>query len=133
MAGKKKFGFQRGSPIRFDELQVTIFVRAVDFVADDWVSDVGEVYANLVGSAGFRFGLYEGEPLLLALEAVQDPERSKGWIAVDMDRLFQPDPGWQDGSLPQERLVDDERFFSGPTEDDRGVGFADPTLSDPEA
>jgi hypothetical protein len=69
----------------------------------------------------------------LALEAVQDPERSKGWIALDMDRLFQPDPGWQDGSLPQERLVDDERFFSGPTEDDRGVGFADPMLSDHQA
>src|SRR5271166_1008463 len=81
LTGKKKFSFQSRSPIRLDELQVTIFVRAVDFVADNWVSEVGEVYANLVGSAGFRFGFYEGKLLLLVLEPVQDPERSKGWMA----------------------------------------------------
>ena len=122
---KKKFSFQSRSPIRLDELQVTIFVRAVDFVADNWVSEVGEVYANLVGSAGFRFGFYEGKLLLLVLEPVQDPERSKSWIAVSVARLLQPDPGWQNGSLPQERLIHDVRFFGWPAEDDGGIGFAD--------
>ena len=100
-------------------------VRAVDFVADNWVPEVGEVYANLVGSAGFRFGFNEGKLLLLVLEPVQDPERSKGRIAVGVDRLLQPDPGWQNGSLPQERLIHDVGFFGGPAEDDGSIGFAD--------
>ena len=134
LAGKKKSSFQSRSPIRLDELQVTVFVRAVDFVADNWVPEVGEVYANLVGSAGFGFGFYEGEPFLLSvLEPVQDSERSKGWIAFGVDRLLQPDPGWQNGSLPQERLIHDVRFFGGPAEDDGGIGFADPMLSNHEA
>jgi hypothetical protein len=134
LAGKKKFSFQSRSPIRLDELQVTIFVRAVDFVADNWVSDVCEMYANLVGSAGFRFDFYEGELLfLLVLEPVQDPERSKGWITVGVDCLLQPDPGWQNGSLPQERLIHDVRFFRGPAEDDGAIGFADAMLSNHEA
>ena len=37
LARKKKFLFQGRSPIRFDELQVTIFIRPVDFVADNRV------------------------------------------------------------------------------------------------
>jgi len=133
LAGKKKFSFQGRGPIRLDELQVTIFVRAVDFVADNWVSDVCEVYANLVGSAGFRFGFHQGEFLLLVLEPAQNPERSKGWIAVGVDRLLQPDPGWQNSSLSQERLIHDVRFFGGPAEDYGGIGFADAMLSNHEA
>ena len=88
LAREQKFGFQSWAPIRFDELEVTIFVRAVDFITDNWVAEICEVHANLVGSAGFWFGLYEGEWLFLVLEPLQDSERSKGWIAVGMDCLF---------------------------------------------
>ena len=88
LAREQKFSFQSGSPIRLDELQVTILVRAVDFITDNWVTEVCEVHADLVGSAGFWFGFYEGELLFLVLEPLQDSERSKGWIAVGVDRLF---------------------------------------------
>jgi hypothetical protein len=130
---KEKLGCKSRSPIRFDELQITIFVRTVDFVADYWVSEVCEVYANLMGSACFRFGFYEGELVLVVLEPAQDPERSKGWISVGMDSLLQPNPGWKNGSLPQERLVHDISFFGGPAEDNGGVSFADAMLSNHEA
>ena len=39
-------------PVFGDELQVKIRVRAVDFVADHGVADVGEMYAQLMQSAG---------------------------------------------------------------------------------
>ena len=50
-----------------------------------------------------------------------------------MNGLFEPDFGWVNDSLAQERLVDDEGGFRRPAEDDRRVGFADAVLSDPEA
>ena len=42
-----------------------------------------------------------------------------------MDRLLQPDRGFQDGSLPQQRLIDHVGFFDGPPKDDGGIGFTD--------
>ena len=74
LARKKKFLFQGRSPIRFDELQVTIFIRPVDLVAYNRVSKIGKVDANLVGSAGFRFGFHESELLPLVFEAANYPE-----------------------------------------------------------
>ena len=74
LAGKKKFHFQGRSPIRFDELQITIFIRPVDLVADNRVPKIGKMHANLVGSAGFRFGFHEGELSSLVLEAANYPE-----------------------------------------------------------
>ena len=34
------------------------FVAAIGFVAEKWVSDMAEVYADLVRAAGFEFALY---------------------------------------------------------------------------
>ena len=42
-----------------------------------------------------------------------------------MDRLLQPDRGFQDGPLPQQRLIDHVGFFDGPPKDDGGIGFTD--------
>ena len=55
--------------------------------------------ADLVGPAGFRFGLYQGELAFADGETVKEAKRGEGRRSVGMDRLFQPDPGWPNDAL----------------------------------
>ena len=91
LARKEQLGFKGQGPIGVDKFEITIFVGAVDLVADDRVPDMCEMDANLVGSACFWLGFDEGERTLVEGETVQDAKRGKGREAVGMDRLFQPD------------------------------------------
>ena len=101
LAGEQKLCFQGGGPIGFDEFQITVFVGAVDFVADDGVTDVREMDANLVGSAGFGFGFDQGERAIVEDETVQNTKRGEGSGSVGMGGLFQVDFRGSDDALAQ--------------------------------
>jgi hypothetical protein len=130
LARQKKLGLERRGPIGFDEFEVTVFVGTVNLVADNRMSDVGEMNPDLMGAAGLGFGSNQGVRLLSAFKSVQDAKGSEGRVAVGMDGLFQPDFGGLHGPLPQEGLIHNERFGGGPAVDNRGIGFPDPALSD---
>ena len=132
LARKEEFCFQGRSPIGFDKFQVTIFVRAVDFVADDRISGMCEMHTDLMGSTSFWFGFDQGERTVAQSETVQDTKRGEGRGSVGIDGLFQIDLRWANDSLPQKGLVDDESFLSRRTEHDRGIDLANAVLSDHE-
>ena len=91
LAREKELCFQGGGPIGFDKFEVTIFVGTVDFVTDDWVSDVREMDADLMGSASFWFGLKQGERAITVGKPLNEPERGEGLGTVGMNGLLQID------------------------------------------
>src|SRR4051794_26588405 len=50
MSRQEKLLSQLIGPTRFDELQIKLFVRSVDFVAHDRMTEVREVNTDLMGS-----------------------------------------------------------------------------------
>lgn len=54
MSRQQKFLFEVVSPSGFYETQVRLLVRAVYFIADDWVPDRGQMHTNLVGPSRSR-------------------------------------------------------------------------------
>lgn len=57
--GQNQAGFELGRPSRFNEIQVTGFVRAINFIAHDRMSRVGQMDADLVHASRHRTRLDE--------------------------------------------------------------------------
>src|SRR5580700_5989164 len=68
LATKEELGFEGRGPTGFDEFQVTIFVRAVDFVADNGMPGICEMDPDLVGSTRFWFGFDQSERTVVQSE-----------------------------------------------------------------
>lgn len=88
---EKKLGFQFRGPVGCDEFEVTIFVGAVDFVADDRVSSMCEVDADLMSAPGFWFGFDQRKWSALACESFENTAGRERWVSIGMNSLFEPD------------------------------------------
>lgn len=114
---------ESGCPTGFDEFEVTVFVRAVDFVTDDRMAGVGEVNPDLMGATGQGFAVEQRKLAVAVLEPLGYPEPSTGWVAGGMDGLFEPDFARRNGSLAEKRLVHLEFVGCRPTPRNRLVSF----------
>ena len=112
-----------GCPAGFDEFEVAVFVRAVDFVTDDRVAGEGEVNPDLVGATGQGFAVEQSKLAVTVFEAVGYPEPGMGWVAGGMDGLFEPDFARRNCSLAEKRLVHLEFILRRPAPHDRLIGF----------
>ena len=101
LARKEELRFEREGPTGFDKLQVTIFIRTVDFVTDNRMSGICEVHTDLMGSTSFWFGFDQSERAVVQSVTVQDMKRGESRGSVGMDGLFQIDLRWANDSLPQ--------------------------------
>ena len=99
LARQKEFGFQCRGPIGCDEIEITILVGTVDFVADDGVSDMRKVDSDLVGPAAPGFRNDESKRVTIPQPAAQDTKFGEGRVAIGMNGLFKPDFRWAHSSL----------------------------------
>lgn len=128
LAVEPQAGLKGRSPTGFDELEVAIFVGAVDFVAHDGVSRVCEVHSDLVHAPCARRRLDEGKAVGGIGLRVESGERLKGRksrAAFGMDALFEPDFGGGSGALAQNWGVNNPLVVCGPAEDNGEVTLAD--------
>ena len=123
VAVEKDLLSESGCPAGFDEFEVAVFVRAVDFVTDDRVAGEGEVNPDLMGTTGQGFAVEQSKFAVAVLEAVSYPEPGMGWVAGGMDGLFEPDFARRNCSLAEKRLVHLEFVGCRPTPRDRQVSF----------
>lgn len=93
--GQQKALFEVRSPSGFNEVEVTGFVVAVDFISDNGMGRVGEVDTDLVHSAGDGTRLDERKTVWGGLEyflkLFEDFKMREGICSVWVDRLFEPD------------------------------------------
>jgi hypothetical protein len=122
---EEKLLLQGWSPARFDEFEVTVFVRAIDFVADERQTERGQMNTDLVGAASDRLAIEDAEPAPAVLETFDDVELGFCEVTGRMNSLFQPDFAWHPFALTEERLIDFEVIDLRPTLDDGGIKFLD--------
>ena len=56
LPGQEESGLQFKGPIGCNEIEITIFIWTVDFVANNGMAGVSKMDADLVGTAGPGFG-----------------------------------------------------------------------------
>ena len=105
-----------------DEIDVEVFVGAVNLVADDGVADVGEVDADLMFAAGMRLDFEEAEGGVVVGEGAKEFPTGFGRESVFDDVVFDGDVAVE---IAAERGGNFSGGFSGMVVDDRKVGFLD--------
>ena len=123
MAIEQELLGESGCPTGFNEFEITVFVRAVDFVTDDRVAGEGEMNPDLMGATGVGFAVEQSKLAVAVLETVGYPEPGTGWVAGGMNGLFEPDFARRNGSLAEKWLVYLEFVGSRPTPGERQVSF----------
>src|ERR1043166_1648143 len=91
-----------GSPAGLDEVEIARLVRAVDLVADDGVSAVCEVDADLVHPSRRRKCAHERKLRTALVKTPLDAEPRERRRAVGMHTLLQVDRRWTDVALSQQ-------------------------------
>lgn len=92
MPRQEQLGLQRRRPTGFDKFQISsALASTVDFVADQRVSDVRRVDADLVGAPCPGLGPQKRELSLGALEPVQHGEFRDRLGTARIDASLQPD------------------------------------------
>ena len=132
LARQEEFGFQFRGPIGCDEIEITILVGAVDFVADDGMSDLGKVNSDLVGPAGSGFRGHKSKRVSIPQQATQNAKIGEGRVPIRMHGLFKPYFRWANRSLAEQWLVDSEGVALGASEYNGDVSLSDTMLGNQE-
>src|SRR4051794_29428578 len=91
VAWQQELPFQTRRPTGADEFEIELFVRPIDFVADDGMAQRSEVNADLVRPAGARRRAKNSERLAIATEPAHHDKIGKRGSTCGMDHLLQPD------------------------------------------
>ena len=128
VSGQEELGLNFLAPAFFDELEVKLFVGAVDFVAYDGVPMEGEVHPYLVGASCERGAENQSEVGSVGgafFPAVQNGEVCNCLRPIGMRALFEVDFGRESGDLTEQRPVGLEGVGFGPSPDHGEVLFKD--------
>lgn len=89
---QKKLALQFRSPTGLDELEIMLFVRPINLVADDGMTGRSQVHANLVSATGLRESANEAEMFFVraAREACLNPKIRASGRAQRMNGLLEP-------------------------------------------
>ena len=112
-----------GSQAALDEIEVIVFVFAVNFVADDGMAEVREVDADLMFSAGDENHAQQSKAAISATEGVKGEDLRRCRQAVGSDTIFDGDAAVRVGA---ERRLDEARAIEF-TVNDREVLLVDRT------
>src|SRR5438046_1373301 len=117
-------------PSRLNESQIKLFVRSVNFVAHERVTDRRKMHANLVRAASPRNCANQAEFIRAGRfnKTSLDMKFSLRWRSSRVNHLFQPDLGSLMFALSIQRSVDDFGFPFRPAPNDRQILFLEPTL-----
>src|SRR5438874_10487655 len=94
---KQQRTLQRRSPARLDEIEVVIFIRSVNFVADDRMSDVRQMHADLMRASRPRKCAHQAETTAVACFAAKtffDFHHRASSSAVRIDSLLKINSRW---------------------------------------
>jgi hypothetical protein len=127
MTRQEQFLFKLGSPSGFDETQVKLLVRAVNFIADDRMTEGAQMYANLMSSACPRNGAKHAETIPRRGGFFKPPFNKKFRLRSRTRRinhLFKQDRRILVLALTIQRSVDDLVFPLRPAANDCKIFFA---------
>lgn len=122
MVGEDEPLFLFGCEPVFDEGHVEVFVAAIELVANDGMTDMREMNADLVLAASVRENTEQGEVALGASEAALDGEVGVGCGAVGADAVLNGDAAV---AVFAERIADAPLLFLEMAVDDGPVFLAD--------
>jgi len=125
VAGEEKAFGERGRPAGADEFQVAIGRGAVDFVADDRMSPMGEMDPDLVGAAGEGLRGDKGKGISVAQGPGQDAKAGVSGGTPGMHGTLEMDRGFGHLAEPEDGGIDVKSFFLRPAADDGEIGFPD--------
>lgn len=128
VAAQKQACLESGSPTGGNEIEVTVFTGAVEFIAYDAVSTGLKVDSDLVHATGLRAGTEEGEGGSVGGgegEAPKDCEVGDGRGAIGMNGLFEPDFGGDVEAFSEQRGVDGPVILWWPSPDQSEVRLFD--------
>src|SRR5215217_8905927 len=94
MSCQQKLLLELTSPSSFNETQVRLLVRTIDFIPHDRVADGGEMDPNLMSASGARNRANDAEPIAERCRFSESPFNKKFglcWCARNVDHLFKPD------------------------------------------
>jgi len=120
--------FEGRRPSGANEFQVTAFVGTVDFVADDGISGMREVDADLVHATSLGKGPDEREAAAggrIERKTALHAEIGRGARSFGMDRLLEVNCGRLVFALAKDRRVHGEGIVRGPSPNQREVLFRD--------
>ncbi len=139
MSRQEQLALQLRSPSHFDETQVKLFVRPINFIAHNGMTNRSEMHANLVCSSGV-WNCTDYAKLLRRARAIEWRARrlrptsrshkpslnvkfslcgGSGWV----NHLFKPDRRAFMLALSIEGGINDSSFPGGPTPDDGQIFF----------
>jgi hypothetical protein len=91
MSGQEQFLFELICPTRLDKTQVTLFVGTIDFIPDDGIAEMRQVYSDLMRSSRDGTTADEGKGNSVSGKALENVEVSRRWFSLGMNALLEPD------------------------------------------
>lgn len=125
---KEKLSLQFCRPTGFNKLKIKLFVRPINFIADDGVPEMREMHPNLMCPSGAGDGPDNREPARRVVwpnEPPHDPELRYRRRAAFVDHLLEPDARGGEFALARERSVDRRRLPFRPAKHDREIFLFD--------
>ena len=128
---QKQFAFEFRRPAGLNEFQIKIFIRTVDFIADDRMTERSEMNTNLMSPSRFRNRADKREFFSRrrsSVEALFDTKFCDCRGALGMNHLLQPDRRRLLRALAKQGSIDNFRLPARPAPDDGEIFLVDALL-----